>query len=269
MGVLLGIIAFPGIVFCSLFLIMNVQTKKPYKKAVIWLVFFVSLLLLSMADFTTNAFGYILLISLFTTFGILAYFGTKDKPIKTPIITISIILLFFMINSSSYSSTVENNKSQQATATSEQTATEQTVTEQAAAEQAAAEQAAAEQAAAEQAAAEQAAAEQAAAEQAAAEQAAAEQATTSTQTDHNSNEIMPADTKWVRPLGHFYVGVDLYYLNSDNEGIKYATVVGFYEDGQKVECYMYESDTIKIFNRKDPQFIGDFLHIRADDPHLQ
>ena len=244
MGVLLGIIAFPGIVFCSLFLIMNVQTKKPYKKAVIWLVFFVSLLLLSMADFTTNAFGYILLISLFTTFGILAYFGTKDKPIKTPIITISIILLFFMINSSSYSSTVENNKSQQATATSEQTATEQTVTEQAAAEQAAA-------------------------EQAAAEQAAAEQATTSTQTDHNSNEIMPADTKWVRPLGHFYVGVDLYYLNSDNEGIKYATVVGFYEDGQKVECYMYESDTIKIFNRKDPQFIGDFLHIRADDPHLQ
>lgn len=234
MGVLLGIIAFPGIVFCSLFLIMNVQTKKPYKKAVIWLVFFVSLLLLSMADFTTNAFGYILLISLFTTFGILAYFGTKDKPIKTPIITISIILLFFMINSSSYSSTVENNKSQQATATSEQTATEQTVTE-----------------------------------QAAAEQAAAEQATTSTQTDHNSNEIMPADTKWVRPLGHFYVGVDLYYLNSDNEGIKYATVVGFYEDGQKVECYMYESDTIKIFNRKDPQFIGDFLHIRADDPHLQ
>ena len=244
MGVLLGIIAFPGIVFCSLFLIMNVQTKKPYKKAVIWLVFFVSLLLLSMADFTTNAFGYILLISLFTTFGILAYFGTKDKPIKTPIIAISIILLFFMINSSSYSSTVENNKSQQATATSEQTATEQTVTEQAAAEQAAA-------------------------EQAAAEQAAAEQATTSTQTDHNSNEIMPADTKWVRPLGHFYVGVDLYYLNSDNEGIKYATVVGFYEDGQKVECYMYESDTIKIFNRKDPQFIGDFLHIRADDPHLQ
>lgn len=259
MGVLLGIIAFPGIVFCSLFLIMNVQTKKPYKKTVIWLVFFVSLLLLSMADFTTNAFGYILLISLFATFGILAYFGTKDKPIKAPIIAISIVLLFFMINSSSFSSTVENNKSQQATANSEQTATEQ----------AAAEQAAAEQAAAEQAAAEEAAAEQAAAEQAAAEKAAAEQATTSTQTDHNSNEIMPADTKWVRPLGHFYVGVDLYYLNSDNEGIKYATVVGFYEDGQKVECYMYESDTIKIFNRKDPQFIGDFLHIRADDPHLQ
>lgn len=238
MGVLLGIIAFPGIVFCLLFLIMNVQTKKPYKKTVIWLVFFVSMLFLSMADFTTNAFGYILLISLFAAFGVLAYFGTKDKPIKTPLITISIVLLLFMINSSSYSSTVDNNKSQQATATSEQTGTEQAAAEQAAVEQAA-------------------------------EQAAVEQATTSNQTDHNSNEIMPADTKWVRPLGHFYVGVDLYYLNSDNEGIKYATVVGFYEGGQKVECYMYESDTIKIFNRKDPQFIGDFLHIRADDPHLQ
>ncbi|WP_296561433.1 hypothetical protein [uncultured Acetobacterium sp.] len=266
MGVLLGIIAFPGIVFCLLFLIMNVQTKKPYKKTVIWLVFFVSMLFLSMADFTTNAFGYILLISLFAAFGVLAYFGTKDKPIKTPLITISIVLLLFMINSSSYSSTVDNNKSQQATATSEQTGTEQAAAEQAAAEQAAAEQAAAEQAAAKQAA-EQAAVEQAAKQ--AAEQAAVEQATTSNQTDHNSNEIMPADTKWVRPLGHFYVGVDLYYLNSDNEGIKYATVVGFYEGGQKVECYMYESDTIKIFNRKDPQFIGDFLHIRADDPHLQ
>jgi len=153
-------------------------------------------------------------------------------------------------------------------AAAEKAAADQAAADQAAAEKAAADKAAADQAAAEKAAADKAAADQAAAEKAAADQAA-EQAAANTATDSNGNEILPANTQWVTAWGHLWVGVDLYYLNSNKEGIKYATIMGFSDGAQMVECYMYESDTIKTFNRKDPQFTGTFLHVRADDPHLQ
>ena len=132
-----------------------------------------------------------------------------------------------------------------------------------AAEEAAAEKAVADKAAAEKAAADKAAVEKTAADKAAAEKVAAEEAAVQAESG-----IMPASTKWREAAWNLYTGVDLYYLSHNNEGIRYATVLGFSDNLEIVECYMYESDTIKSFNRRDPQFTGSFLKVRADDPYL-
>lgn len=173
------------------------------------------------------------------------------------------------------SATILENKAKEEKAAADKLAADQAAADKAIADQAAAEKAAADKAAADQAAAEKAAAEtaaaadKAAANQAAAEQAAANKAAAAATAQQSGIKTMPADTKWVRPLGNFWIGVDYYYLNHVNEGILYATVVDFADGGQKVQCYMYESDTLKWFNRHDPQFTGEFLKVRANDPHLR
>lgn len=164
--------------------------------------------------------------------------------------------------------TIIENKAKEQKAMADKVAAEEVAAEKAVAEKAAVEKAAAEKAVADKAAAEKAAADKATAEKAAADKVAAEKVAAEEAAAQAESGIMPASTEWREAAWNLYTGVDLYYLSHKNEGIRYATVLGFSDNSKVVECYMYESDTIKSFNRRDPQFTGSFLKVRADDPYL-